>query len=97
MIHQGAAHDIHDPAGIDKAAAVFAAKYVSTPTSVSEDDSTPINADMRWTLFTLHGETVARDLTPAEIRALPDGVYAAWSDGSYRKLLVRSGVVYTAR
>lgn len=97
MIYQGAAHEVHDPIGVDRAAAVFAAKYVATPTSISEDVSTPINADMRWTLLTLHGETVARDLTPAEVRALPDGVYAAWSDGNYRTLLVRSGVVYTTR
>lgn len=95
-IYQGAAHEVHDPIGIDKAAAVFAAKYISTPTSIQETTNASLGADTRWTLYTLHGQTVARDLTPAEVRALPDGVYAAWSDASYRTLLVRSGVVHVA-
>lgn len=97
IIHQGAAHDVHDPAGIDKAAAVFAAKYVSTPTSIAEDVSTPFNVDARWTLYSLHGETVASDVTAEEVRGLPDGVYGALSNNRCTTLILRSGIVYIPR
>lgn len=96
-IFQGAAHEVHDPVGIDKAAAVFAAKYVSTPTSIAEDVRTPFNVDARWTLYSLHGETVASDVTIEEARTLPDGVYGAQSNNRCTTLILRSGVVYIPR
>ncbi|MFN5876945.1 MAG: hypothetical protein ACK45E_11785, partial [Ignavibacteria bacterium] len=97
IIHQGAAHEVHDPLGVDKAAAVFAAKYVSTPTSIAEDVRTPFNTEARWTLYSLHGETVASDVTADEVRTLPDGVYGALSNNKRSTLLVRSGNVYITR
>lgn len=97
IIHQGAAHEVHDPVGVDRAAAVFSAKYVSTPTSIAEDVRTPFNTEARWTLYSLHGETVASDVRADEVRTLPDGVYGALSNNKRSTLLVRSGVVYTTR
>jgi acetyl esterase/lipase len=97
IIHQGAAHEVHDPLGVDKAAAIFAAKYVSTPTSIAEDVRTPFNTEARWTLYSLHGETVASDVTADEVRTLPDGVYGALSNNKRSTLLVRSGNVYITR
>ncbi|MBM4177747.1 MAG: hypothetical protein FJ211_00230 [Ignavibacteria bacterium] len=96
-IYQGAAHEVHDPVGVDKAAAVFAAKYVATPTGVTEDVSTTVNADTRWTLYTLHGVTVASDVTSDEVRMLPDGVYAARAGSNRTMVLVQAGTVYKAR
>jgi acetyl esterase/lipase len=94
IIHQGAAHEVHDPLGVDKAAAIFAAKYVSTPTSIAEDVRTPFNVDARWTLYSLHGETVASNVTAEEVRGLPDGVYGALSNNRCTTLILRSGIVY---
>ncbi len=96
-IYQGAAHEVHDPVGVDKAAAVFAAKYVATPTGVSQDANTAVNADIRWTLYTLHGVTVASDVTSDEVRMLPDGVYAARAGSNRTMILVQAGTVYKAR
>ncbi len=87
LIHQGAAHEVHDPAGIDKAAAMFAAKYISIPTSVAEFDEAVVDPGSRWTLHTLNGEVAACLVTAREITTLPDGVYAAHK-GNLRSIVV---------
>jgi acetyl esterase/lipase len=97
IIHQGAAHEVHDPAGIDKAAAVFAAKYISIPTSVAESDEVAFDPGSRWTLHSLNGEVVACNVTASEITTLPDGVYAAHEGGLRCIIVLTNGCLNWAR
>lgn len=96
IIHQGAAHDVHDPSGVDRAAAVFAAARVSAPTSVNED-VTELPSDLTWTVMTLDGRIVQNQVTALQLAALSDGLYAAVSGYERRLVMVSNGRIAVGR
>lgn len=96
IIYQGAAHDVHDPSGVDRAAAVFAAARVSAPTSV-EEEITDLRADVEWTVVTLDGRIIRSQASVSQITELPDGLYAAVSNSERRLVMVSNGRIAVGR
>ncbi|MBU3699080.1 MAG: hypothetical protein FGM33_03590 [Candidatus Kapabacteria bacterium] len=96
-IYQGAAHDVHDPAGIDRAAAVFASKRMTPATSVNDDHVATGLLDGRWTLIGLDGRHIATDVELTSLGSAIDGVYVAVRAGERRLLLLREGKVAAVR
>ena len=96
IIYQGAAHDVHDPSGVDRAAAVFAAARVSAPTSVDEE-ITDLRADAEWTVVTLDGRIIRSQANVSQITELPDGLYAAVSNSERRLVMVSNGRIAVGR
>lgn len=96
-LYQGAAHDVHDPAGVDRAAAVFASKRMSAPTSVADDLEQSTGFDGRWTLVGLDGREIARDVELGSYTAIADGVYLALREGARRLVLLSGGRIAAVR
>lgn len=96
IIYQGAAHDVHDPSGVDRAAAVFAAARVSAPTSVDEE-ITDLRSDAEWTVVTLDGRIIRSQANVSQITELPDGLYAAVSNSERRLVMVSNGRIAVGR
>lgn len=95
LIHQGAAHDVHDPAGVDRAAAVFAGRRVASATSVHNDRTTSRDVGGLWTLIGMDGREVARDISlgrgSSVTVSMADGVYLAVQDVHRRLVVLRDG------
>lgn len=97
FIYQGAAHDVHDPAGVDRAAAIFTAKRVSSPTSVQDDELSSLRINGRWTLIGLDGREIAREIEFRADAPLADGLYLAVRDGDRRLIMLRDGRIIAVR
>lgn len=96
-IHQGAAHDVHDPAGVDRAAAIFTSKRVSAPTSVLDSEVSSLRLEGRWTLIGIDGRHFGRDVEFGSDVPYADGVYIAVRDGSHRLIMLRGGAITAVR
>jgi acetyl esterase/lipase len=96
-IYQGAAHDVHDPAGVDRAAAVFASKRMTPTTSVEDDHIATSLRDGRWTLIGLDGRLAVKDADYETLRTMPDGVYSATRGDLRRMVLIHNGGVAVGR
>lgn len=96
IFYQGAAHEVHDPNGVDRAAAVFAAPRMAATTSV-DDDETMLTFGEGWTLYGIDGRVVLRDADVSQIGLLADGIYIANSTTDRRLLVVTNGRVAVGR
>jgi acetyl esterase/lipase len=96
-IYQGAAHDVHDPSGVDRAAAVFASKRMSAPTTVADHLEQSMVLDGRWTLIGLDGREIARDVELGSHVVASDGIYLALQEGARRLVLLNGGRIAAIR
>lgn len=91
-IYNGSEHAIHDEKRVDSLAAVFCARQIQSPVSVSETNQQ--DEEYRYhTIYDLRGS--ARSITAislSEVR-LPDGIYVAVSDRNTCLFRVVNGVV----
>lgn len=85
ILHPGAAHEVHDPNGVDRAAAVFAAAWMLATTDVDDDSAIELTGGL-WNLVTIDGRSAGCDVDLSTHVALPDGIYAA-SQGERRHLV----------
>jgi acetyl esterase/lipase len=97
ILYQGAAHDVHDPTGVDRAAALYVADRVSATTGVDNDEPNANDISGAWTLYTLEGRVVTQDVDYAHIQSLPDGVYGARQGDTHRMFLLSGGRVAVAK
>jgi acetyl esterase/lipase len=97
ILYQGAAHDVHDPTGVDRAAALYVADRVSATTGVDNDEPNANDISGAWTLYTLEGRVVTQDVDYAHIHSLPDGVYGARQGDTHRMFLLSGGRVAVAK
>lgn len=96
IIHQGTAHEVHDPNGVDRAAAVFAAPRMVATTSV-DDEETMLTLGEGWTLYGIDGRVAMHDADVAQMSRLADGIYVASSMTDRRMLIVSNGRVAVGR
>lgn len=96
ILHPGAAHEVHDPSGVDRAAATFAAVWMLAPTHVNEESASDVMSGL-WNIVSLDGRTAGRDLDLRQDVALTDGVYAATQGGRRHLVCVTNGRVAVAR
>ncbi|MFM8771945.1 MAG: alpha/beta hydrolase [Candidatus Kapaibacterium sp.] len=96
IFYQGAAHEVHDPTGVDRAAAVFAAPRMTATTSVDDDETLP-TFGLGWTLYGIDGRVVLHDADISQIGRLADGVYVACTSTQRRMLIVSAGRVAVGR
>lgn len=92
IFYQGAAHEVHDPSGVDRAAAVFVASRVAGTTEVDEEETIPTFGE-GWVLYGIDGRLAAHYADIAQIGRLADGVYIAIRSTQRRVLLVHNGRV----
>ena len=76
---------MHDPNGVDRAAAVFAAAWMLATTDVDDDSAIELTGGL-WNLVTIDGRSAGCDVDLSTHVALPDGIYAA-SQGERRHLV----------
>lgn len=96
IFHQGAAHEVHDPNGVDRAAAMFTAPRMAATTNVDDDEAIPTFAE-GWTLYGIDGRIAAQDADMTQIGRLADGVYIAVASTQRRLLMVSNGRVAVGR
>lgn len=96
IFYQGAAHEVHDPNGVDRAAAMFAAPRMAATTSV-DDEEALLTFGEGWTLYGIDGRVAMHDADIAQMSRLADGIYVASSTTDRRLLIVSNGRVAVGR
>lgn len=96
IIYQGAAHEVHDPNGVDRAAAVFAAPRMLATTSVEGEETLPTLGE-GWALYSIDGRLTANNVDIAQISRFADGVYVASTTTQRHILIVSNGRVAVGR
>jgi hypothetical protein len=96
-IYQGGAHEVHDPAGIDKAAAVFAAKFITGTTSIVNEHDPRHEPCTSFVAYSLDACRSLQATTIDQLRSMPNGVYILMCHTTRSVVLVHEQMIYQVR